>query len=148
MYVADILVRFNGLGWLSFRANGWNIFDVVVATGSLLTTISVRVGASGYLIDQLQKLFLVSVAFKLVQRMNNLNKLFKTAVYVTSLLFLRFVLFCSLFLFAQLEFACYRQSALALDHSVLVLRYLVLGNVQHDQVEQSRDPYSKLLDDG
>ena len=95
MYVADILVRFNGLGWLSFRANGWNIFDVVVATGSLLTTISVRVGASGYLIDQLQKLFLVSVAFKLVQRMNNLNKLFKTAVYVTSLLFLRFVLFCS-----------------------------------------------------
>ena len=85
MYVVDILVRFYGLGWRSFRANGWNIFDVVVATGSLLTTISVRVGASGYAIDQLQKLFLVSVAFKLVQRMNNLNKLFKTAVYVAIL---------------------------------------------------------------
>jgi hypothetical protein len=42
----------------------------------------VRVGASGYVIDQLQKLFLVSIAFKLVQRMNSLNKLFKTAVYV------------------------------------------------------------------
>jgi voltage-dependent calcium channel len=82
MYVVDIFVRFYGLGWRSFRANGWNIFDVVVASGSLLTTISVRVGASGYVIDQLQKLFLVSIAFKLVQRMNNLNKLFKTAVYV------------------------------------------------------------------
>jgi hypothetical protein len=82
MYVVDILVRFYGLGWGSFRANGWNMFDVIVASGSLLTTISVRVGASGYLIDQLQKLFLVSIAFKLVQRMNNLNKLFKTAVYV------------------------------------------------------------------
>ncbi|KAI0292409.1 hypothetical protein BC826DRAFT_440229 [Russula brevipes] len=77
MYVVDILVRFYGLGWGSFRANGWNIFDVVVASGSLLTTISVRVGASGYIIDQLQKLFLISIAFKLVQRMNNLNKLFK-----------------------------------------------------------------------
>ncbi len=82
MYVVDILVRFYGLGWRSFRANGWNIFDIVVASGSLLTTISVRVGASGYVIDQLQKLFLVSIAFKLVQRMNSLNKLFKTAVYV------------------------------------------------------------------
>jgi hypothetical protein len=85
MYVVDILVRFYGLGWRSFRANGWNIFDVVVATGSLLTTVLVRVGANGYTIDQLQKLFLVSIAFKLVQRMNNLNKLFKTAVYVAIL---------------------------------------------------------------
>jgi hypothetical protein len=55
-----------------------------VASGSLITTVSVRVGASGYVIDQLQKLFLVSIAFKLVQRMNNLNKLFKTALYVAS----------------------------------------------------------------
>ena len=82
MYVVDIIVRFYGLGWRSFHANGWNMFDIIVATGSLLTTISVRVGASGYIIDQLQKLFLVSIAFKLVQRMNNLNMLFKTAVYV------------------------------------------------------------------
>jgi voltage-dependent calcium channel len=84
VYVVDINVRFYGLGWRSFRANGWNIFDVVVASGSLLTNISVRVGASGYVIDQLRKLFLVSIAFKLVQRMNNLNKLFKTALYVAS----------------------------------------------------------------
>jgi len=82
IYVVDIHVRFHGLGWRSFRANGWNLFDIIVASGSLLTNISVRVGASGYVIDQLQKLFLVSIAFKLVQRMNNLNKLFKTAVYV------------------------------------------------------------------
>ncbi|KAI0247528.1 Ion transport protein-domain-containing protein [Lactifluus subvellereus] len=97
MYVADIVVRFYGLGWQSFRANGWNVFDVIVATGSLLTTISVRVGASGYVIDQLQKLFLVSIAFKLVQRMNNLNKLFKTSVaslpVIISLLSLWLVLF-------------------------------------------------------
>jgi uncharacterized membrane protein len=152
MYVADILVRFHGLGWRSFRANGWNIFDIVIATGTLLTTVSVRVGASGYLIDQLQKLFLVSVAFKLVQRMNNLNKLFKTSVYVTSLRMLCFGLFLLMnprsLLSVQLEFTRYRQSALALDRSVLVLRHLVLGSFQPDQVEYRRDPYSKLLDDG
>jgi voltage-dependent calcium channel len=82
MYVVDISVRLYGLGWRSFRANGWNIFDVFVATGTLLTTISVRLHANGYIIEQLQKLFLVSIALKLVQRMNSLNKLFKTAVYV------------------------------------------------------------------
>ena len=87
IYVVDILVRFYGLGWRSFRANGWNIFDVIVASGSLITSISVRIGVSGYIIDQLQKLFLVSIAFKLVQRMNNLNKLFKTAVYAPLLVY-------------------------------------------------------------
>ncbi|KAI9433175.1 Ion transport protein-domain-containing protein [Lactarius indigo] len=97
VYAIDILVRFYGLGWRSFRANGWNIFDVIVASGSLITSVSVRIGVSGYVIDQLQKLFLVSIAFKLVQRMNNLNKLFKTAVaslpVILSLLSLWLVLF-------------------------------------------------------
>ncbi|KAI0321538.1 Ion transport protein-domain-containing protein [Amylostereum chailletii] len=97
VYAIDIIVRFYGLGYHSFRSNGWNIFDVIVASGSLFTTISVRVGASGNAIEQLEKLFLVSIAFKLVQRMNNLNKLFKTAVaslpVIVSLLSLWVVLF-------------------------------------------------------
>lgn len=75
-----MLVRFIGLGWLSFRANGWNIFDIIVAVGSFITTLIVRFGESGFVTQQLQKLFLVSIAFKLVQRTNSLNKLFKTAV--------------------------------------------------------------------
>jgi len=82
IFVIDVLVRSFGLGWRSFRANGWNLFDMVVATGSFVTTFIVRFGASGYEVQQLQKLFLVSIAFKLVQRTNSLNMLFKTAVYV------------------------------------------------------------------
>jgi hypothetical protein len=50
--------------------------------GSFVTTLIVRFGTSNFLIQQLQKLFLVSIAFKLVQRTNSLNKLFKTAMYV------------------------------------------------------------------
>jgi voltage-dependent calcium channel len=80
VYIIDTLVRLFGLGWRSFRANGWNLFDIVVAGGSFVTTLIVRFGTSGFAIQQLQKLFLVSIAFKLVQRTNNLNKLFKTAM--------------------------------------------------------------------
>jgi hypothetical protein len=80
IYLIDVCVRGFGLGWRSFRANGWNLFDIVVSSGSFITTLIVRFGHSGFGIQQLQKLFLVSIAFKLVQRANSLNMLFKTAV--------------------------------------------------------------------
>lgn len=83
IYILDVVVRWYGLGWRSFRANGWNLFDIVVSIGSFITTLIVRFGGSrgsGFGIQQLQKLFLVSIAFKLVQRTNSLNMLFKTAV--------------------------------------------------------------------
>ena len=82
MYIIDVAVRWFGLGWTSFRANGWNLFDIVVAGGSFVTTLMVRFGTDSFALDQLQKLFLVSIAFKLVQRNNSLNMLFKTSVYV------------------------------------------------------------------
>ncbi|KAH9916480.1 Ion transport protein-domain-containing protein [Fomitopsis serialis] len=97
IYSIDTLVRFFGLGWRSFSANGWNIFDIIVATGSLLTTFIVNFGPSGFATQQLQKLFITSIAFKLVQRTNSLNKFFKTAVaslpVIISLLFLWIILF-------------------------------------------------------
>ncbi|KAK0201179.1 Ion transport protein-domain-containing protein [Desarmillaria ectypa] len=80
IYLIDVAVRFLGLGWQSFRANGWNIFDIISAGGSFVTTIIVQFGSSGFITQQLQKLFLVSIAFKLVQRTNSLNKLFKTVM--------------------------------------------------------------------
>ena len=83
IYLVDISVRFFGLGWHSFRTNGWNLFDLVVASGSLTTTLAVRFGNSGFATQQLQKLFLVSIVFKLFQRSKSLNILFETAVYVS-----------------------------------------------------------------
>lgn len=80
IYITDVAVRWYGLGWTSFQANGWNLFDIVVAGGSFLTTLLVRFGTKEFVIEQLQKLFFVSIAFKLVQRTNSLNMLFKTAV--------------------------------------------------------------------
>lgn len=80
VYLIDIAVRLYGLGWSSYSANGWNLFDIVVAGGSLITIIIVRFNAGGFAVQQLQKLFVTSIALKLVQRTNSLNKLFKTAV--------------------------------------------------------------------
>ncbi|KAJ3558247.1 hypothetical protein NM688_g1042 [Phlebia brevispora] len=97
VYLVDIAVRLYGLGWGSYSANGWNLFDIIVAGGSLITILVVRFNTGGFAVQQLQKLFITSMAFKLVQRTNSLNKLFKTAVaslpVILSLLALWLVLF-------------------------------------------------------
>jgi len=80
--ILDATIRGYGLGWRSFRANGWNIFDAIVGLGSLVTTLVVRFWSKEGIFTTLQKLFIVAIAFKLVQRADSLNKLFKTAVYV------------------------------------------------------------------
>ncbi|KAK7445064.1 calcium channel protein [Stygiomarasmius scandens] len=97
VYIIDVVIRLVGLGWKSFRANGWNLFDILVTAGSFFTTLIVRFGKDSFVIEQLQKLFLVSIAFKLVQRTDSLNKLFKTSVAslpaILSLLVLWFIFF-------------------------------------------------------
>jgi voltage-dependent calcium channel len=85
IYTVDIAIRVTGLGWQSFSANGWNLFDIFVVAGSFSTTVPIVLGSRGFAIQQLQKLFLVSIAFKLVQKSNSLNQLFKTSVYVLTL---------------------------------------------------------------
>jgi hypothetical protein len=79
-FLSDVLIKFVGLGWKSFRANGWNIFDALVVFGSILTTVLLFIGATGFQPRQAQKIFLVCIAFKLVQKLDSLNRLFKTAM--------------------------------------------------------------------
>ena len=73
-------MRLSGLGWRSFVQNGWNVYDVFVVAGTFTTTIPILLHTNNQAAIQLQKLFLVSIAFKLVQKNNSLNQLFKTAV--------------------------------------------------------------------
>jgi hypothetical protein len=80
LFLSDVLIKFVGLGRKSFQANGWNIFDAVVVLGSIFTTVLLAIGAGGFGTRQAQKLFLVCIAFKLVQKLDSLNRLFKTAV--------------------------------------------------------------------
>ncbi|KAJ7726287.1 Ion transport protein-domain-containing protein [Mycena maculata] len=104
IYCVDVLVRMFGLGWRSYRSNGWNLFDAIVAGGSFITSLIVRFGSIGFATQQLQKLFLVCIAFKLVQRTDNLNKLFKTAVASLPIIFSLLSLWFILFLFFGILF--------------------------------------------
>ncbi|KZT03083.1 uncharacterized protein LAESUDRAFT_660488 [Laetiporus sulphureus 93-53] len=99
VYALDAVIRLFGLGWRSFCSNGWNIFDVVVAGGSLFTTIVVRFYPVGYVAGQMEKLFITCIAFKLVQRTNSLNKFFKTAVASLSTIISLLALWLILFMF-------------------------------------------------
>lgn len=79
VYLTDIGVRLLGLG-RTFWGSRWNLFDCFVAIGTFSTTLALLLGSTSFVVDQMQKLFLVSIAFKLIQKFNNLNQLFKTAV--------------------------------------------------------------------
>ncbi|GAA5943198.1 hypothetical protein JCM10213_006241 [Rhodosporidiobolus nylandii] len=97
LYVVDIGVRLAGLG-AAFFQSGWNLYDLVVVSGTSATTILVLAGSTSNTAIQLQKLFLVSIVFKLVQRENRLNQLFKTAAASLPAILSIFALWLVLFL--------------------------------------------------
>ncbi|TXT15853.1 hypothetical protein VHUM_00356 [Vanrija humicola] len=102
-YAVDILVNFYGLGFKSFRTNGWNIYDVVVIIGCFVTTIpAIHASsdtASGLANKQVQKLFLTMYCLKLVQRLDSLNQLFKTSIASLPAIGNLFLLWAVLFIF-------------------------------------------------
>lgn len=79
IYSVDIVIRSSGLSIKYFVKNGWNLYDVFTTIPLLVTTIVLIVIPSNQALIQTQKLFVVAIAFKLVQKNNALNQLFKTA---------------------------------------------------------------------
>ncbi|PWY99256.1 hypothetical protein BCV70DRAFT_200837 [Testicularia cyperi] len=99
VYVIDIMIRLLGLGWRSYRENPWNLYDLVVVTGTLATTIPLLDGTVDELVlVQLQKIFLTCVALKLVQKNHALNQLFKTALASLPAILSLFLLWLTMFL--------------------------------------------------
>lgn len=99
VFAIDIIVRLIGVGWRAYRQDMWNIFDLVVVTGTLATSIPLLSPSPNNSANvQLQKFFLVAVAFKLVQKNNALNQLFKTAVSSLPSIASLFLLWLTMFL--------------------------------------------------
>ncbi|GAA6055172.1 hypothetical protein JCM3770_002218 [Rhodotorula araucariae] len=96
-YLIDVLVRIVGLGG-SFWENGWNLYDVAVIGGTVATTVPILVDVQSQAIVHLQKVFLVALIFKLVQRNDELHQLLKTAVASLPALLNIFALWLCLFL--------------------------------------------------
>jgi len=97
IYVVNIVVRMIGLGTYHFFRSKWDIYDLIVVTGTIATTVTLLADVQNNTFVQFQKLFLVSIAFNLIQKSDALDQLFKTAVSslptIASLLCIWMVLF-------------------------------------------------------
>jgi voltage-dependent calcium channel len=79
IYIVNLGVRIIGLSWERFRRSSWDLYSVLAVSGVFLTTVMTLLSYSNRAFDQLHKLFLVSIAFLLIPRNNQLDQLFKTA---------------------------------------------------------------------
>jgi hypothetical protein len=78
VYVANVFIRITGLTWTRFRRSAWDLYSLFAISGALATTILAIAMQDNWSIDRLHKLFLVSIAFLLIPRNNQLDQLFKT----------------------------------------------------------------------
>ncbi|KAG8926488.1 calcium channel protein, partial [Tulasnella sp. 417] len=79
--LVNIAIRILGFGLRSFRADRWNLFDVFILTGSFAATVLTIRGSNNSTVKQFQKLFLLCITFKLVQRNYGLNRLLKALTW-------------------------------------------------------------------
>ena len=79
IFLSNILIRIIGLSWKRFTRSSWDLFSIPSVGGSLVTSLLFLSQGSDKTIEQLHKLFLVSVAFLLIPRNDQLDQLFKTA---------------------------------------------------------------------
>ncbi|KAK0551675.1 calcium channel protein [Tilletia horrida] len=99
IYLTDIGVRLYGLGWKSFRESWWNLYDLIVVLGTLATTVPLlQTGSGPQVMVQFQKIFLTGIAFKLVQKSDSLNQLFKLAIASLPAILNLFLLWLTFFL--------------------------------------------------
>ncbi|CAO1624241.1 unnamed protein product [Sympodiomycopsis kandeliae] len=105
IYAADVIIRFIGLGWQTFRRSWWCIYDTVMALGIIGNTLPL-LGIARPSQDniQLQKVFLTASTLKLVSRHNGLNQLFKTAISGLPAIASLLGLWLCLFLFFSIMF--------------------------------------------
>ncbi|PWY89772.1 hypothetical protein BO70DRAFT_377049 [Aspergillus heteromorphus CBS 117.55] len=78
VYIANVAIRILGLGWHRFSRSSWDIYSLLSVTGTLITTV-LRFSSTSQVINELNKLFLVSITLLIIPRNNQLDQLFKTA---------------------------------------------------------------------
>jgi hypothetical protein len=97
IYAGNIIIRMVGLGTNNYFRSMWDVYDLVIVTGTLGTTIALLAQVQNSVFLQFQKLFLVAIAFNLIPKSDALDQLFKTAASslptILSLLSIWLVLF-------------------------------------------------------
>ncbi|KAK5100599.1 calcium channel protein [Lithohypha guttulata] len=97
VFMVNIGIRIIGLTWDRFRRSSWDLFSIPAVGGAFVTSLMALGSIENRIIEQLHKLFLVSIPFMLIPRNNQLDQLFKTAAaslpLIANLLATWFVLF-------------------------------------------------------
>ena len=97
VFMINVGIRVNGLTWDRFRRSSWDLFSIPATFGAFVTSLMALGSIENRIIEQLHKLFLVSIPFLLIPRNNQLDQLFKTAAaslpLIGNLLATWFVLF-------------------------------------------------------
>ncbi|KAL1923072.1 uncharacterized protein VTP21DRAFT_9448 [Calcarisporiella thermophila] len=76
LYAFEILVKMLGLGWRKWRENGWNLYDLIVVTGALVSVFP-RFWVHIQWVNRIESVFMVAIAFRLAQKFRALKTLFK-----------------------------------------------------------------------
>lgn len=78
VYLANLFIRIVGLTWARFSRSSWDLYSLVSVSGTFVTTILALAMPDSWPISRVHGIFLVSIAFLLIPRNNQLDQLFKT----------------------------------------------------------------------
>ncbi|KAI2635172.1 ion transporter [Xylaria nigripes] len=79
IYIANIVIRIVGLGWMRFKRSSWDVFSLLAVFGAFATSLILIQRQDKESFVQLHKGFLVSIVLLLIPRNDALDQLFKTA---------------------------------------------------------------------
>jgi len=78
IYLANVLIRIVGLTWARFSRSSWDLYSLISVSGTYATTILALVLPNNWPVNRIHGIFLVTIAFLLIPRNNQLDQLFKT----------------------------------------------------------------------
>ncbi|CAG8454328.1 2140_t:CDS:10 [Diversispora eburnea] len=84
IYITELFIKLFGFGWNVFKSNRWNVFDIVIVFGALITTTSEMFhlfNSEIEIVPRIQKAFLLMITFKLFQKSDTMNQLFKNMIF-------------------------------------------------------------------
>lgn len=76
LYSIEITVKITGYGFHKWRLSRWNLYDLVITALALITLIPRFVGHQLWTL-RLEKFLLITISFRLAQRLNSLQVLFQ-----------------------------------------------------------------------
>ncbi|CEP10750.1 hypothetical protein [Parasitella parasitica] len=121
LYVLEMGAKIAGLGLYKWASARWNIYDMVLVWLAIFTSIPKYYGDTPFGVDTFRKLCLVGIAFRLAQRNESLDTLFRSVkralpsiFFVSSVFFIVIICFGVAF---QEEFSSTRYGPYGNEHA-------------------------------